>query len=523
MSLELSKQQIKINQLVGEEFSQTLVAEDIIVPDVKPDISRVLQVDGIVTITDKQVQQEKIIVSGVVNFNILYAPEQAEESIKSIHANCDFTNTIEMKSADNSMNAQIESDVEHIEFEMLNERKLNVKAVVSMNCKVLSKPTLNLVTDISGEQDIEVLRKNVKAYNIVAEKDATFIIKEDLEIPAGKPSIKDLLKLDAKITSKDMKVINNKVIVKGEMSICCVYIADMDNNSIQFMEHEIPFTEIVDLEGVTEQMHCELEYTLENVYYQLKEDGDGDIRVLNIESTLKVNTRASEQVSIDVVIDAYSPDAYIKTQNNICAIDEILQDSKDQSTIKEVITMPIDIPDVIQIYNIITKPYITESVVENEKIKVEGIIDTYILYLANNEENPVYSYKQEVPFEYWVDAPGVTSDMACDIKVEIEHFSYSMNAASEIEIRYILSVASKVIKTSQVELITQADVEAGQINDVGVKPSIVIYFVQRNDTLWDIAKRYSTTIQEIISINEISENADLTQGHQLIIPKRRKE
>ncbi len=522
MSLELSKQQITINQLVGEAFSQTLVEGDIIVPDVKPDIFRILQADGIATITDKQVQQDKVMVSGVVNFKILYVPEQSEEPIKSIYTNCNFTNTIEMKNTDDTMKAQIESDVEHIEFEMLNERKLNIKAVVAINCKVVCDKGIDLVTGISGEKDVEVLRKNVKAYNIVGEKDATFIIKEDLEIPAGKPSIKDLLKLDAKITSKDMKLISNKVIVKGEMSICCLYIADMDNNSIQFMEHEMPFTEIVDLEGVTEEMLCELEYTLEDVYYQLKEDGDGDIRMLNIESTLKINTRASEQVSLDVVIDAYSPDACIKTQSNTCAIDEILQDSKEQSTVKEIITMPIDIPDVVQIYNIITKPYVTESVVENEKIKVEGIIDTYILYLADNEENPIYSYKQEVPFEYSVDAPGVTNEMACDIKVEVEHFSYSMNAASEIEIRYILSVASKVIKTSQVELITEADAEVGKIEEAGVKPSIVIYFVQRNDTLWDIAKRYSTTIQEITSINEISENASLAQGYQLIIPKRRK-
>lgn len=111
MGLELSKELIKINELVGEDFSQTLVEGDIIVPDVKPDIARILQVDGIATITDKQVQQDRVVVNGVVNFKILYVPDDASETIKSICTNSNFSNTIEINSTDSNMQAQVDSDV----------------------------------------------------------------------------------------------------------------------------------------------------------------------------------------------------------------------------------------------------------------------------------------------------------------------------------------------------------------------------------------------------------------------------
>lgn len=44
-----------------------------------------------------------------------------------------------------------------------------------------------------------------------------------------------------------------------------------------------------------------------------------------------------------------------------------------------------------------------------------------------------------------------------------------------------------------------------------------IYIVQRNDTLWSIARKYGVTVQEIIDANKLNTNI-LTIGQQLIIP-----
>ncbi len=527
MGLELSKELIKINQLIGEDFSQTLVDGDIIVPDIKPDIDKVLQVDGRAVINDKQVHKDRVAIEGTVNFKILYIPDGDSETIKSINASSNFNHSIELKDIIPDMNAQVESDVEHVEFEVINGRKLNVKAVVGMNCKVIESPNLELVADIKGSQekkeDIQVLKKKVNAYNIVVEDETNLTIAENLEIPAGKPSIDDLLKVDVKISGKDMKLINDKVLVKGELNVCTLYVGDMDENTIQFMEHEVPFTEIVDFDGVKEDMCCELDYDIQDVYYQVKEDNDGDIRMLNIENTIKVSVKVSEKVSMDVVVDCYSPDENIKLEKNEYYIDEILEDSKTQNTIKETLDMPADIPNIVQVYNVITKPYITDTKVADNKVDVEGVIDTYILYLSDDEESPIYSYKQEVPFNQSIEVSGATSDMACDIKVEINHFSYSMNATSEIDVRYILGVSCKVIKTTKIELITSAEINEIDIADKEELPSIILYFVQQGDSYWEIAKRYRTTVDSIMQANNIENEAALVPGKRLLIPKRKKK
>jgi len=46
MSLELVRESTKVNYVVGEELAQTIVEHDIIVPDVNPDVARILLIDG---------------------------------------------------------------------------------------------------------------------------------------------------------------------------------------------------------------------------------------------------------------------------------------------------------------------------------------------------------------------------------------------------------------------------------------------------------------------------------------------
>lgn len=51
--MELVKENVTVNQVSCKGDTQVLVDEDIIVPDVKPDILKILQLDAVSCITDK--------------------------------------------------------------------------------------------------------------------------------------------------------------------------------------------------------------------------------------------------------------------------------------------------------------------------------------------------------------------------------------------------------------------------------------------------------------------------------------
>ena len=52
------------------------------------------------------------------------------------------------------------------------------------------------------------------------------------------------------------------------------------------------------------------------------------------------------------------------------------------------------------------------------------------------------------------------------------------------------------------------------------KASIIIYIVQSGDTLWKIAKKYSTTVDKLMEINEIEIPELIKPGDKIIIEGR---
>ena len=50
-------------------------------------------------------------------------------------------------------------------------------------------------------------------------------------------------------------------------------------------------------------------------------------------------------------------------------------------------------------------------------------------------------------------------------------------------------------------------------------PGITVYMVKQGDTLWDIAKKFYTTMEEIISMNDL-EDDQVSSGQPLILVKK---
>ena len=49
--------------------------------------------------------------------------------------------------------------------------------------------------------------------------------------------------------------------------------------------------------------------------------------------------------------------------------------------------------------------------------------------------------------------------------------------------------------------------------------SMIIYFAKPNDTIWNIAKRFGSTVDDIVRVNGIENPQILQVGRQLFIPR----
>ena len=85
----------------------------------------------------------------------------------------------------------------------------------------------------------------------------------------------------------------------------------------------------------------------------------------------------------------------------------------------------------------------------------------------------------------------------------------------EGEIRAQILLDVLVNGEERMEVVT--DLREGEDAEGGKRPGAVIYVVQEGDTLWNIAKKYRTTEERILMVNEIENPDRLYPGQKLLI------
>ena len=159
-------------------------------------------------------------------------------------------------------------------------------------------------------------------------------------------------------------------------------------------------------------------------------------------------------------------------------------------------------------------PVITDKRILEEKVIVEGIAELDIIYIGSDRSLNVLN--SEIPFKSYVDIEE-NCDIDVEVKSTVKDVSYSKLNGSEIEVEVSLSNQIEINTIKSINIVSEAK-ETEKLIDKKSRASITIYMVQKNDTVWDIAKRYSTTVCDIISTNDIEEG-NLNVGETIIIEK----
>ena len=520
MSLELIKEAVRLNQPIGEETIQTIVENDIIVPDVKPDISRVLLLDGESWIDSAEVATDKVLISGTVRYKILYVSDDSEQPIKSINSSTGFHYSMDIPNTRQGMQCRVECDIEHMEYEVINSRKVNVKAIVSLAGKTTDQIERLITQDFDGLEGIQVLRNTISVNSYIGNSESSCLVGEILEMPTGKPAILEILRSDARVTAKDFKVTEDKIDAIGELYLSTLYIADDETRTIQYMEHQIPFTQPIEMAGVDESSYCDLDYSLGEVICEVLEDSDGELRQLRCEAMLSVYAECFEKREVELVEDAYSPYSRVSIEKENLILQELVSENESQITVKEAIEIDEDSPDISELFNVLGKLSLSGGEIADERINVEGVVVTNVLYLADDEDEPVLCASREIPFRQSLEVKGVSEDMGLGVEMDIEHCSYNIISTKQIEVRFIIGLKTRVGRQITVPVVVKAEEQALDENRLAQQPSVTIYFTRQDDTLWKIAKKYYTTVDELIMHNELEDIGELRGGEQLIIPRK---
>ncbi len=520
--MEPIKEIVNIDRCVGREISQVLVEGDIIVPDVKPDMESVLQTDESVYIENFDIVNGRISFKGNLGIELIYISKSGEKPIHSIDFSAPVNDFIIIDGIEKGMLCNLNCDIENIDYKMINDRKVSFRAVLNVIGNVFSSEEESIVADVEEISDNQMIRSNFKLNEIVLKKADRFIIREEIHIPSGKPNIGEVVQCAVQISNKDIRALNGKIGISGELMISTLYKSDMSESVIEFIESEIPFNGSVEASDVKEGMFADAVVSVQDKYVKICPDSDGEDRIIEIEVSVGAFVDVCCEKEIQILEDAYCIDKNLSLSEKVIEYPSFLCRNKSQFPIKEVVSLDDDDAKILQVFKVSGKQHLDEFKILDDKIVVEGIISVDVLYIASDDDVPIHCYKTIIPYRQTIETKGTreNKNVDCDIKVNLDRINLSMLSDREIEIKCMLNFYVCVNENKIVTLIEDICFSDFDKNFFDRFPSMTIYVVKPGDTLWKIAKRFNTTIEDIVAVNDIEDPDKIYPGDKFLVLKK---
>ena len=519
MPMELKKEAITLNHKTDHEMTQILLEGDVIVPDMKPDILNILRTEGKVTIEEVKPSESRISFSGYLKVAILYQAQKSERMIHSMTASLPMEDVMNMDGITPASQVTLDAELEHLECKLVNDRKVSIKAIIRIDVDVEDQITMEVLKDVENDPQVQVLKGSLVAENTVENKKDRFAVKESVTVPAGMPNILELLQTDVSIGQKEVKPMDGRVMLKGILLVSILYVGDTDESIVETIESEIPFNGYIEAKDVTDQMLAKANLSVENQTVQVAADQDGEERILECEITVGTDLKVTDNRQTEIVEDLYGLNKPLQVEKSSVQYPQFVARNKNTGAVKETIELEGTYPDMMRVLKVWGTVTVNDVTVSTDQVKVQGDVNLEILYIAADDRAPVQVASHTVPFEQVIETKGAQEGMDVDVTADIESISFNMLSDREVEVRITLGFDAFVTQEMNGEIITEVDY-APEDTIGGANANVIIYVVQKGDTLWLIAKKYNTTVDELIQLNELENPDRIYPGQKMLILKK---
>ena len=189
----------------SEAVSQITFDEDYNVPDARPDVGRMIQKKGEVTIGDVQISEGKARVFGGLTFHLLYVSDGERRRICQLSGELPIDETIHLDGLTGGDKVCITWEVEDLNLHLINSRKLGVRAIVTLHAWIEELCDLAVPMEIRGESDVAVKRQEYRVVELAVQKKDVLRVKKELTIPSGKPELHEILWQDLEVRGLDLR------------------------------------------------------------------------------------------------------------------------------------------------------------------------------------------------------------------------------------------------------------------------------------------------------------------------------
>lgn len=512
MDFKVNREIFSTKEVVYEGSNEQAVELDYILPDYFPEVFRVLKCQLTPRIVSQSMNGEKLCYELVVGIRVLYMSENSD-TLQSIEQKLNYSKAVDMPKAADKPSVLLTPKCDYINCRVVNSRRLDFRGAVSTKVKATAEKKQQIVTDAFGG-NIQLKKETISCpvSRMCATKRATVI--EELEMGSVKPAVMSIVRSDATVMQHDEKVVANKLIVSGEANISMLYTCDNDNSSsLETMQFTVPFSQVVDVDGITDK--CNINCTVTVVSCEVIPRGNtGETTEVECELVLEIVCEACRYENVDVVTDAFSTTNPVKMEYADAKIEKVPTQVHESQQVKA--NMEYNDGELESVYDAWAKVnnVSCRCNMDTKTVVYSGSCN-FVVMAKSTDGKPVYM-ESDVPFEHTMKVDEMSESNYAEPTAEVATTSYNMMNTNVVEAKADVRIGGIVNDTVSCKIMSGLEVDENEMKQKEGDYALKLYFADEGEDVWEIAKKYSTSMDAILEENDLMGESKVKKGMVLI-------
>ncbi len=508
MDKKVTKHTLKTEQPVYSETAEILLESSITATN-KESPEKILKCCHKAAITSKSVSNNNVFVDGTVSLCVIFLAEGG--LIKSVEQVIPFSKTFE--SEKDLSAAELMAEITSERFSAtLQDNTITIKGNITLSVLATNYSKQEIICDIDI-RSIEQLGSIAGVTIPVGKCEKNLVVEEEISVGNGQPSVENIIRYTAGAVVDEYKIIGGKVMVKGTVKVYVLY-QPSEGTRPQNFEESFPFSQLIDIEGLNENCKCSSKVTVLFCDVSPRVNSNDEIRTFSATVKLNITVKAYCETEIPIILDAYSTSGGYKVEQGNVSFKQIKENLNERFVTKKTLEFTDGaIGSVIDLWCEIKN---TTVKFENQSIKLNGTLNANLL--AFDCEGTPVCFERPLDFEYTYILKEPLSLPELEFALSVVHCTYTITSASTVLISVELKLEAALYHTKNQEILV--NIEEDQAEECkAISGSIVLYFAETGEKIWDIARRYNSSVKEIKELNGITEDC-LLENRKFIIPTK---
>ena len=505
MELEFDRDVIRGYQVLAEGTVCQEETLETIVPDACPDILRIVAVSGQATLNGKQARDGAAEAGGSVRAVVLYQPEGGE-GLRRLEAALPFSVQLDAPGLTEQGTVQACVHLRGAEARVLNPRKVLLRADLAVELTALQPREQVCCQSVLEPEEHGVQERTAdgETYQLAAVQEKPFTFSDQIRLSASAGESVQVLSCRAAPLCGENKLIGAKLIFKGTVEL--QLLLQEAGGTLTACRESMPFSQVMEIPGVGESGDCRMAVELTQLTWEAAgEDG----RTLELTLDLLAQAQIWSRRPVSVLQDLYSTAFQTQVEREEQSLWQLLEFSSRSQNVRELFetgSVPRSVVD-----SWVSLGEVRRSR-EGEQLVLEGEARVTVLYL-DEEERP-QAFQKTLWAACRLEAP---AGSLCRCRAAAPGEVFAAPAAGGLEVRFAVEFQCLLLEERKMTAVCGASLGEPRARGEGGQPSVVLRRTEPGEGLWELAKCYGTTTDQILQANQLEEGS-LPSGRMLLIP-----